>query len=293
MFTQFFCNYLLNEHILLPDQIMDGLIMMNVTRTKLGVLAMNAGYMTASQVEEVHAMQTHRNMRIGDLSVEMGFMTKEQVEELLSAQNPEYLQFGQAIIDSGYLTNSEFEQALSNYKEKYSLDKEDISDSSVAAQEILSALLKNNADWNVEEITIYLSLFINNLIRFIGKDFTLGNIETILDPDQTYVTLQGITGEIAFSSYLYANTEEMLAFAERYMSEDANEVDEYVLASTCDFLNLHNGLYTVNLSNDSGIELSLTPPENLYADQINFEGKKVFILPFIYPFGTIRLVLVK
>ena len=44
------------------------------------------------------------------------------------------------------------------------------------------------------------------------------------------------------------------------MEEELYEFDEYVSASMEDFLNLHNGLYSVNMSNDYSMELHLQPP---------------------------------
>ena len=44
MITQFFGNYLLNEHLVTPNQLIEALQEKNNTRLKLGVLAINAGY---------------------------------------------------------------------------------------------------------------------------------------------------------------------------------------------------------------------------------------------------------
>ena len=57
MFTQFFGNYLLNQRLVSPEQLTEALELQKTTRLKLGVLAINAGYMTAAQVDEVHNAQ--------------------------------------------------------------------------------------------------------------------------------------------------------------------------------------------------------------------------------------------
>lgn len=101
MFTQFFGNYLLNQKLVTPEQLVDALQEKQNTRMKLGVLAINAGYMTASQVERVHELQSKMDKRIGDIAVELGYMTEDQVMELLHAQPLGYLLLGQALVDKG------------------------------------------------------------------------------------------------------------------------------------------------------------------------------------------------
>ena len=57
MFTQFFGSYLLNRKIVSPANLRVALEKKDTTRVKLGVLAINAGYMTAKQVDAVHKKQ--------------------------------------------------------------------------------------------------------------------------------------------------------------------------------------------------------------------------------------------
>lgn len=57
MFTQYFGQYLLNKGYLTPEQLHYGLENQNNTRLKLGVLAVNAGYMTADDAENINEAQ--------------------------------------------------------------------------------------------------------------------------------------------------------------------------------------------------------------------------------------------
>ena len=117
MFTQFFGNYLFNEKLVTKQQLIEALEMQKFARAKLGVLAINAGYMTGAQVDEVHAEQQRMDKRFGDIAVDKGYMTEEQVEELLKNQKQSHLVIGQALVDKGYLTNEQFADALAKYKE--------------------------------------------------------------------------------------------------------------------------------------------------------------------------------
>ena len=78
----------------------------------------------------------------------------------------------------------------------------------------------------------------------------------------------------------------------RYADEEFSTFDEFVEASACDFMNLHNGLFTVNVSNDHEIELTLTPPVTVKGSTC--EGfTEAIALPIQYTFGTVTFVITK
>ncbi len=79
-------------------------------------------------------------------------------------------------------------------------------------------------------------------------------------------------------------------FACRYAREIFPEFDEYVQAALEDFLNLHNGLFTVNLSNDYSVELQLTPPGVETPELLTFTSE-TYLLPIVYPFGTFHFII--
>ena len=72
-----------------------------------------------------------------------------------------------------------------------------------------------------------------------------------------------------------------------------NELDQcQLIPSFCDFINLQNGLYTVNLSNEESLEYKLTPP--VYNDDFNSSSiDSQVCLKFMYPFGDIYYILSK
>lgn len=288
MFTQFFGNYLLNQKLVTPEQLVDAMQEKHNTRMKLGVLAINAGYMTASQVERVHELQSKMDKRIGDIAVELGYMTEEQVMELLHSQPLGYLLLGQAIVDKGYMTNSDFEAAINSYKEKYSLTDEDIANNSdTKIDSLISSLCDFTKTSNPALYEEFVSLLMNNLVRFVGDDFTPLQPEYSINSTSFKSTSQNINGEFNMSTKIFADESTLIEFACRYSGEDINELNEYVEASGQDFINLHNGLFTVNVSNNQQIELTLTPPTPL-VELTPSEVSNCLILPFQYPFGTVR-----
>lgn len=291
MFTQFFGNYLLNQNLVTPSQLIECLQAKSNTRMKLGVLAINAGYMTSSQVEIVHMKQSTMDKRFGDIAVELGFVTSDQIDTLLSQQPQGYLLLGQALVDKGYMDNAGFENAINAYKNRFSLSDEDIKEGeNEKTESMIDSLVDLSKTTDRDLFKEYIVLLMNNLIRFTGDDFTpLDSEYTISASSDNFITTQNITGSFSTNTALVTDEETLIKFASRYAGEEINDMNEYVSAAACDFMNLHNGLFTVNVSNSQEIELRLTPPDTIKG--ISADMNNVIVLPVQYPFGIIRFVM--
>lgn len=290
MYTQFFGNFILNKGAITPEQLIDAISYQKATHLKLGTLAIHFGYMTASEVESIHIMQTHVDKRFGELAIEKGYLTPEQVEELLTSQKPNYLLFGQILMDRKYITNAQFEELLSEYKSQFEISDVDFIN---GTQEKFSSLITSfynfpGTNEQKEKCVRYLNLFFCNLLRFIGEDFTPLHAASFPEYPTTFCVSQEITGSFSAITALDMNHSTAIAFASRYADESFEEFDEYVSASIEDFLNLHNGLFTVNMSNDFNIELSLDPPAIKHDRILSYPS--MFFIPIIFPFGTMNLI---
>ncbi|MBP1548166.1 MAG: chemotaxis protein CheX [Oscillospiraceae bacterium] len=291
MFTQFFGNYLLNKGLVDTQQLADALAIQKETRPRLGVLAINAGYMTAEQVDKVHAEQQRVDKRIGDIACDMGFLTREQVEELLSTQGAAHLQLGQALVNSGAMTNAAFADALNSYKKENSLNDVDFGgDSTGKIDDIIRKFYNFSEDDREAYLTEYVALLFKNIIRFIGDDFTPLASEHLNKADAVLAAAQKINGDFACTTIIEALSNSYLGFASRYAGEELTELDEMAHASTGEFLNLHNGLFTVNVSNEMNTELKLEPQE-IMETGCSMQGE-VYGIPLVFPFGLVRFLLV-
>lgn len=286
MFTQLFGHYLLNKGIITGEQLRAALEAKNGTRAKLGALAIDAGYMTAEQVEQVHEEQRRVDKRIGDIAVGMGFLTSEQVDELLARQKTANIVLGQTLIDLGYLTNKQFEEALSGYKASASFADENTDDSKLAADFVTVLGLENSdkKDIYVE----YLLLLVKNLIRFVGDDFVIGKRIVLDSVKPSYAVSQVIKGEIAAYTAICGEEKAFVGFASRYAGEEVTAPDEYAEDYVGEFLNLQNGLFSVNISNEKNIELDLTPQTPEHGADIAVAGGVAIELNF--SFGNIIVV---
>lgn len=291
MFTQLFGSYLLGNRLVSHEQLTKALEMHNKTRVKLGVLAINAGYMTAPQVDELHRMQATHDSRIGDLAVELGYMTAAQVDELLASQKAGYLLLGQALVDNGSMTNGQFQTALCSYKESTRLTENEFADEkAAAARQVISEFYQFDRAADPGFYADYVSLLLKNIIRFIGDDFTLLPSDVSCACDYHELAFQLIRGDTSLFTALDAQQEAFIGLASRYAQEEFSENDEYVKASVGEFLNLHNGLFAVNESNSLAIELDLDPQEMRSGGTLlGFAAG--YIVPIGFPFGTVRFIL--
>ncbi len=301
MFTQLFGHYLLNKNVITGEQLAKALEVKSQTSARLGALAIDAGYMNAAQVEEVHAEQKRLDKRIGDIAVDMGFLTPTQVDELLSKQKTANIVLGQALIDLGYITNQQFEDALSDYKKNASFTGDE---NETGFAEDLISIFDLESEPDKEFYTEYITLLTRNAIRFIGDDFVLAGCtkNTVINCD--HLCSQELKGKINAYTAIGGEAKAFAALASRYAVDSSDEedgdldefglfeqVDEFVEACVGEFLNLQNGLFAVNMSNSRNIELDLTPQEAVTNGQVGIMSGLSVALQF--SFGKLEFIVFK
>ena len=291
MYAQFFGNFMLSHELITTEQLLAAMEHKNANRPRLGTLAMHAGYLSASEVEHIHIVQTHKDKKFGELAVELGLLSQAQVDELLALQVPDYLAFGQALIDMGIIDIYEWERLVADYISENEINELDFSEDSREKVETLYLRTKEKrGDRPVDTFkSTYTTLLFNNLIRFIGDDFTPLRGEDFPEYPIEFCISQEITGKHHIKLYIDMSMETCIEFASRYVGDDFTEYDEYVEASIMDFANLHNGLFCVNESNSENVELTLDPPQVEKNPVLEFE-QPATLMPIIYPLGTINFI---
>lgn len=290
MYAQFFGNYLLSRNAITKEQLIHAMQKKSSEHIKLGTLAIHAGYMTANEVDQIVIMQTHQDKRFGELAVREGYLTEIQVAELLKQQNPDFLLLGQVLVDEGILDNNRLQTLMIEYQSDNELYEFNYSEET---RETIKHLVENFfvvAERSLSTFELsFLHLLFNNLIRFIGDDFTPACPSSCREYPTNYCVSQRIKGEFSVKLYIDMPETSCIDFASRYVDDNFTEFDEYVQSSLEDFLNLHNGLFNVNMSNDSSIELELDPPVTETSELLTFENE-TYLLPVIYPFGMIHFL---
>ena len=290
MYTQLFGHYLLNNGIIGADELHAALTALTRIKVKLGAAALDAGYMTAEQVEDIHELQHTVDKRFGTLAVEQGYLNEEQARSLLSRQKSSNLLLGQALIDFGFITNKQFEDAINDYKRKASLihgesEEERMENEMIG---ILGISDMPDRDFYAE----YVLLFIRNLIRFLGDDFSLSGVSRNVTVSMNYASTQEITGPISASVALGGTEHGFIGIAARYSGEDLHETDGYTKACVGELLNLQNGLFAVNMSNSKNVELDLLPQESYEKYMVNIPENGICV-SLSFSFGDIKIAVIK
>lgn len=292
MFTQFLGNYLLQKGIVTQEQLFTAMSRLSQTHIKLGTIAIHESLMTANEVDECLYIQTREDKRFGEIAIERGYLTEQQVTDLLSRQTPDYILLGQNLVEDNVITYEDLERIIFEYKgdsELYDLEL-DVENNEAVNSIIEKFFLLAEMPVNAMNV-MYLELMFNSLIRFIGEDFTPLTPMVLDEFPITFGVSQAIFSERDYITHIDSDRDTAVAFASRYAKEDFSEFNEYVVAALEDFLNLHNGLYVVNVSNEqSNSAIALAPPE-VTEEGILIGANKCVDFPVAYPFGTIHLII--
>lgn len=257
MFSQYFGQYLLNHGLVTPEQLYQAMEAQQAAHVKLGVLAISAGVLTGAQVEEIHQEQTRQDKRFGEIALEKGYLTQEQLDSLLASQQKGHLLLGQALIDAKILTLGQLEKALKDYQEEYSLTDDQFA--AVQGGDFGLLLQKTlNLDDQDGFLNDYLSLFAKNMIRFISSQAWLNRSEAQEGAIGEWSVVQEITGSLSLTTAIAGSQQSLVELASQFAKEEIKTMDELGQAAVAEFLNLHNGLFLVNMSN-RGTELQLKP----------------------------------
>lgn len=290
MYTQFFGNYLLSKEYITNEQLFDALKEKSQKHTKLGTLAIHSGLMTAAEVDSVIVEQTHQDKKFGELTIEMGYLTNEQVKTLLNIQSPDFLLLGQILLDKGIIDNTTLEKIIKDYRHENEIsDLDMVLEDKESVENLIEHFFSETSLKPSSLDKMYIELLFNSFTRFVGDDYTPLSAELCENFSADCVVRQDICGEYAISTYIGMNQATAINFASRYVKENFSVYDEYVQASLDDFLNLNNGLFTVNCSNDKALELTLSAPEHLDGEPLTF--KKAYKLKVLYPFGTVHFII--
>ncbi len=139
--------------------------------------------------------------------------------------------------------------------------------------------------------SLYLSELIFNLNRFVDENITTRPAETVEKiPENCYIS-QGITGDYNALSALYAEPKVLTDFAASYSKMELDHYDDIIDELAADFLNLHNGLFLVNLSETENVESTLTPPVSNSGTGPLKSFSDTYVLPVEFKFGTVNFVL--
>jgi hypothetical protein len=289
MFSQYFGSFLLNKGLITPEQFNLALELQKSAHLKLGVLSVNAGFMTPSQVEEVHQKQMQVDKRFGEIAIDLGYITDPQLEEILSSQKHSHLLLGQVLIDEDIMDLQQFTNALNQYKDEFSLSDDQFDAIKRGDIDTLVDTMVSLGDLDSVNIKDYLSLLAKNLIRFVDDQIRMDIVDNCDSCAAEWMVHQQIHGSQNFFTALLCDEKVFVNIAAKYAQEDLSEPDELAQASVSELLNLHNGIFTVNMSNLE-IELEMKPQQVKHKGSLS-DLNKACVVKITMPTGDLFVVI--
>jgi hypothetical protein len=288
-FNQYFGNYLLEKKILKPEELRLAMEKRKSVKVKLGVLAIDSGFMNAAQVNRIHKLQAVRDRKFGELAMEEGYLTEAQLSELLAEQKKSNILIGQVLIEKGLFTFEKYEEMLFQYRRESSLtDDEFQALRSDDVKKVAAIFIKALPVKNIGIIHQYFELFIRNLIRFVDDEIRVEAAAEAGAYPFGYLITQRMEGKYGFFSGISAPEPILARFASVYAEQDWNTVNDLAEDALEEFLNCQNALFISNLSNkDANWELSL--PEVKKGGILKPAGK-LYVIPCHLSFGRIDFI---
>lgn len=288
MLCRLFGLFLLRERLVTPSQLSQAFDRLDDVRPLLGILALAAGYMTPEQVQVVHEAQRQTDRRFGEIAIEKGYLTVETLEALLSRQQRKHVLLGQILIDEGVFSHEGFLRALEAYRRSSGLSAESYEAfDSNDVDGAVASLLAGKPGSGQRFVENYVTLFVRNVIRFVDPGVAIDPLAEDL-PTGSFAFRQSLTGDRELTVRLDAEKEVFLDLARRYSRMEIPDFDELCQAAVGEFLNLVNGLFTVNCS-DSGIELDMSPQEVIRQGVSEQAGPAKASVPLRLPTGLLWL----
>ena len=290
MFNERFGQYLVEQHYVTQQQLLEVLAYERNVRLKIGVMAVNAGLMTADQVEEVCAEQRAADKWFGQIAIEKGYLTADQFEDLLKTQGKGFLSLSQTVLEKGYLTLNQLQTALERYKNAANLS--DVQWQALQTMDfdrIVRSLLDFSAAGNKAQVYYdYTAIMLRSMVRFLNEEAILSGSEKMPDVLPGWVVSQDITGEWKLFTALHMENACLLHTANCYSKEGFTAAEPLVGDCVAEFLNIVNGIFCAAAS-DGGRELLMRPQR--VRKNIAVANRQGYIIPLGLSFGRLDLVL--
>lgn len=292
MLHQYFGNFLLNKGFIDAETLNMVLDKNRSARIKLGVLALNKGFMTAAQINKIHNLQKQTDKRFGEIAVELGYLAENDVEELLKEQKLGAVQLSQSLLDLEVFSVERLEEVLNLYNETMIEDTYITSIDKGPAYELVGPFIKSQYDLSgiipIDVVFDFVTLFFRNLVRFIDSEAFINTAPDVTIPKNIILAKQEIIGDYNFNTFLGMDENTYLNFASVFAKMNISERNDLADASVTEYLNLTNGLFSINMS-EGNYNVNLNPPTTL--DSISeLSIDKDIIVPFMTKVGQVFLV---
>ena len=261
MFGVYFGKYLMDEGIIPEDYYYGLLEATKNSKVKMGLLAVESGYMTEEQVAEVNFLQQQQDKKFGDIAIEKGYLTEEEVADLLDEQGDSYLLYVQAIMESGLMDLDGMNEHLKAYRKDKHLTSSDLEAfKSGDIDRIVPVFMKDPAIPIQTKEYVYLTS--RNIVRFIDRFFRIEKVVRLSEYEADCMVYQSLRGDNSYLTAFCGSSEGIKAIADGFVGNIYGEIENFEYEASdvaAEVLNVNNGLYVTNLSSININEVSDSP----------------------------------
>ncbi|MBR6222893.1 MAG: hypothetical protein IKQ71_05610 [Lachnospiraceae bacterium] len=294
MFGVYFGKYLVDKGVIKKEELNAVLEDNRAIRHKMGLTAVELGFMTEEQAQEINKMQQQMDKRFGDIAIEKGYLTRDQVVELVNMQGNEYSLFVGNLACQGILDEEEINRQLENYRRDYGFT--DIEFNAIKYGNI-DGIIKyyTKEDDYPDIVKEYISLTTRNIVRFVDSEVRIDAIEKLDSFEAAFMSAQAMEGDFKlFTAFSGPGMKTAVEAIERTFSDLSEElVLGDIVDAACEFLNVNNGLFATMLGDkDEGdMDVDMLPPE-MYPEEVKVTAdSKVYVATFSALDAELKLVI--
>ena len=288
MFASIVGKYLVSKDLISPAQFADIKQEMSKVRVKLGLIAIAEGLMTERDAERVNNLQAVMDKRFGDIAVERGYLTASQVDALLKKQQNSYLAFAQCLENQQLLTVSQLEMIMKDFQEDNNFSNTDIEDlKSDDVDRIVPLYLPMEAR-EYEELAC---IAVRTIARLLDNEVYLKTAYFTNEVKINNAVLQRMDGNAPMYTVFAGQGQALEPMASTFAKEEFGKIDEDALDAVGELTNCINGLYASALSFQK-IDLELCPPE-FFVDAQCVQGQDILVLPIVVKGQEVSLIVSK
>lgn len=249
MSVKFFGQFLLERGKIIKEELLQALEFQKKVNVKLGTIALDAGYLTAEQVEIIRSEQQTTDKLFGEIALERNYLTAEQLEEILLLQRNESISLADALLQKGCLSLSTLEEELKLYKEQQA---------SYEAKVHYAIVKSLHPDIP--------QTFIDFTVKFLRRiaEIEVDVMQSHNDPEKIaphiWNVCQQFDGKTTGIYLLSLNEKPVLKIASGVAGEKLRAMDDFTKDGVKEFVNILMGNSLAKLS-QKGIKLSLKAPE--------------------------------
>ena len=198
----------------------------------------------------------------------------------------------QCIFNQGRYSPEEMRTILANAELDESSAAQLLADDAVDVSPIRTAVSKAMGDDYTpvcKHYAAYVELFINSLKKLLHTEAVVESSPCTEDePAPCYAASQRLSGDITIAAGLIASEPVYLKLAERYSEEELPEMDEMARDCMEEFINVLNGMFSVELG-EQKIETDLELPR--FGENVTVRGSNLLRLKIHSSVGSFQVVM--